>query len=134
MKTPREILLERHRPAEGKLDAIRQSVVVQSILPETAPLGTRLTRELLMPLRWHLAGLSAVWLLVAVLNADHASPAVIATDGGGSSPRQLMVVLAENRRQLVEMIEPAAAELAPAAPPPFVPRRRSEAQPISAVV
>ena len=33
MKTPRQILLERHRAAETKLDRIRQDVVAQSIAP-----------------------------------------------------------------------------------------------------
>jgi hypothetical protein len=132
VKTPREFLLERHRSAESKLDAIHQNLLAHKPA-ETAPLSTRLIRELLLPLRWHLAGISAVWLIVVVLNADHSSPPVIAAGGGDSSPRQLIAVLAENRRQLVEMIEPTSLELAPAAPP-FIPRRRSAAQPISAVV
>ena len=132
VKTPREILLERHRDAETKLDGLRQQLAAPPPA-EAIPLRTRLIRELLLPLRWHLAGISAVWLIVAVLNADHASSPVIAAGGGDSSPRQLLVALAENRRQLVEVIEPTSTELAPA-PLPSIPRRRSDAQPTSVVV
>jgi hypothetical protein len=132
VKTPREILLERHGSAEPKLDAIRQNLLAQKSA-ETAPLSARLIRELLLPLRWHLAGISAVWLMVALLSADPASTPVMAAAEPPSTPRQLIAVLTENRRQLVEMIEPNGTELAPA-PQPFAPRRRSDAQPISVVV
>jgi hypothetical protein len=133
VKTPREILLERHRSAAGKLDAIRQSMLAQNAPAETAPLSTRLIRELLLPLRWHLAGIAAAWVVVASLNADQISAPVTAGGEAGSSPRQLIVVLAENRRQLVEMIEPAAMER-PAPPQPLIPGRRSAAPPTSALV
>ncbi len=33
MKSPREILLERHRQAEAKLDEIRENVVVNAKMP-----------------------------------------------------------------------------------------------------
>jgi hypothetical protein len=133
VKTPREILLESHRCAEGKLDVIRERLIARRSAAEPAPLGARFIRELLLPLRWHLAGMSAAWLVFALLNLDQASPSIVAAGARGSSPRQLLVALAENRRQLIEITDAAGGEL-PAAPPPFIPRPRSEIRPPSALV
>jgi hypothetical protein len=128
MKTPREILLARHRSAESKLDAIRGAV-----LPRATPPGARFIREFLLPLRWHFAGMSAAWLLVALLNTYQTSPAVTAADVPRSSPRQLLVALAENRRRLVEVIDESAIDI-PAAAQPFVPPRRGAVQTTCAIV
>src|SRR5437773_8530813 len=90
MKTPREILFQCHQSAEPKLDAVRQRVLAslareqsQGAQPASSKRVAYATRfetasprwwRLLLSLRWHLAGLSAAWLLVALLNIDH-SPA-----------------------------------------------------------
>jgi hypothetical protein len=84
-------------------------------------------REILYPLRWHLAGMSAVWLVVALLNVEPspASTNMMSSQKDSPSPRQLLMALRENRRQLLELIEPPVTE---AAPPPRapVPPPRSE--------
>jgi hypothetical protein len=80
MKTPREILLARHRAMEPKLDAIRQSVVIsmrdrhgaseargRSSLTAAAILQT-LLRELILPSRRVWTGLAAVWLVIVIVN------------------------------------------------------------------
>ncbi|MGI8966819.1 MAG: hypothetical protein ACR2H1_12140, partial [Limisphaerales bacterium] len=81
-------------------------------------------------LRWHLAGMSAAWLLVAVLNFDHSSAptANIARENSPSSEQRVMA-LRENRRQLAALLESPGnfAEPIPA-PRIFIPRRRSEVQ------
>jgi hypothetical protein len=134
MKTPRKLLLERHAPVDPKLDAIREQAVKNMACAREARAvtdspGIRFLRELLWSLRWHAVGMSAVWLLVAILNSEtsHIPTATMARQGDTPAP-DLLLVLAENRRHLLEMIDsPNAAEVAP--PKPFVPRRRSEVQP-----
>jgi len=136
MKTPRELLLERHRSAEPKLDAIRQKALAnrdqasaQEALPEhNWSMVAVSIRQVLRQFRWHLAGLSAGWLLIALLNIDP-SPASATTIAKENipSPRQLLASLRENRRQLLELMEPAVADPAPAAHP-LAPPRRSELQ------
>jgi hypothetical protein len=90
-------------------------------------------REFLFLWRWHLAGLSATWLLIAVLNATQSSaaapPIVKQTT---ASPIQVLMALRENRRQLLELIGANTTETSPALPT-FAPRPRSERASISAM-
>ena len=128
MKTPSRILLDRHTSAQSKLDAIRHSVVAQLARPPQS------WRERVIPLRWHLAGMAAVWALVALLHFERPPvPSTLVAESSGPTPRKFLVALLENRRQLVEMMDPAVSEVPPT-PQPFVPRRRSELQAASAVV
>jgi len=120
MKTPREILLQRHQAVEPKLDAVRRNALAALARPGLA----QSWRTFVFSLRWHLAGMSAVWMAVLLLNLD--SPpgptAVIARDKIPTA-RVILAALLENRRELLELTEmPAASE--PAALPP----RRSEIQ------
>lgn len=142
MKEPRQILFERHRAAKTKLDAVRQNALAclsdgrsrrgeeadfsdHRLLTSTATrfLGAR---QLLRSFRWHLAGMSAAWVIIALLNTDHSSaPAPTLAKRNDSSPRQLLTALRENRRQLLEMIGAPVTEPVPSADT-LVPRRRSE--------
>ncbi len=115
MKTPREILLERHQAAAPKLDAIRETAVASvghhRIEDSTAVTDRRYNlREFLFSLRWHLAGMSATWLVIAFLslNAGH-SPGLAASAPVQKIPSAqiIMASLRENRRQLLEMIQPS---------------------------
>ena len=141
MKTPREILLERHQTAGPKLDLIRTDILNSELGAGVVP-GTRLAkaavspwqwltvirREILQPFRWHLAGLGAAWLVVALLNLDpSAAPTVGVARKNSPSPQQILASLRENRRQITELTEPPvqAGEALPA-PRTFVPKRRSE--------
>lgn len=131
MKTPPEVLFERHASAQSKLDAIRRNVVAQFANPPES-WRARVIREFVWPVRWHLAGMTAVWMLVALLHFERPSaPPALVTEN--KTPREFLVALIENRRQLAEMTDVAATDVAPA-PQPFVPRRRSEVQPACAVV
>jgi hypothetical protein len=83
MKTPRDILLARHRAAEPKLDAIRENVLAGA---NSAParertdaahsrsgafaMGLTLWRELILPSRRVWSGLAATWILMALVNAS----------------------------------------------------------------
>lgn len=108
MKTPREILLQQHRQAQPKLDAIRRAVLAS----ETQPVGTRMSlRDILRSLRWHLAGMSAVWLFVLILRADTGRAPVLAAAVPQPPPPQVMIAsLREHRRLLSEMTDAHPAD------------------------
>jgi hypothetical protein len=127
MNTPREILLRQHQAASPKLDAIRAGVVAtlgRSPGPETIS-----WRGVARSLRWHLAGWSAAWMVVMVLNVDH-SPSAVATIARDKipSPQQIWASLREHRRLLLELSDGPAVEKA------ALPGRRSEMKPKEAEV
>ena len=129
MKSPRELLLGRHRSIEPKLDAIRHQVmatVTNHNSPASTPAPERTGwRELFLQMRWHWAGLGAAWLVVAWLNTDRSvEPVASARQENAPAPRQFWTALRENRRQLREMMEIPATESAPA--PEATPQRRGE--------
>ncbi len=146
MKTPREVLFERHQSAQPKLDAVRQETLTalgessaevrprESVsepcapkwIPALHPPERPGLRELLLSFRWHLVGMSAVWLLVVLLNLDQ-SPTLAQNivKENIPSPQRLLASLRENRRQLLELIEAPVIEPAP------VPPRRSELRAVS---
>ena len=113
MKTPREVLLATHKPIEPRLDSLRRDVVARISNSSTpaprAPhtdaglLGDGTWLAMLRMLRWHLAGLSGVWMLIVVLRASggagDTSPPV--ADQPASS-RSVIFSLRENRRQILE--------------------------------
>jgi hypothetical protein len=120
MKTPRELLLQRHQAVEPKLHAVRQNALAALARPGLA----QSWRAFIFSMRWHLAGLSAVWMAVLLLNLDSApaSTVVIARDKIPSA-QVLLAALLKNRRELMELTgTPPVSE--PAALPP----RRSEIQ------
>ncbi len=110
MKTPRELLFEHHRAAEPKLDTLRQKTIARfakapAVNSWTRPSAPRPSwRDLLLSLRWHLAGLSAAWLVVLALNIDHSqAPSAVPVKQNIPSPQQLLTALRENRRQVLEL-------------------------------
>lgn len=115
MKTPRDVLLERHQAAESKLDAIRQTAVA-SVCDRRAAGQPVVTdrrfnlRELFLSLRWHLAGMGAAWLVIALLNLNvgHSTHLASAMPREKIPPAQIILAsLLENRRELLEMIQPS---------------------------
>jgi hypothetical protein len=119
MKTPREILLQRHKAAEAYLDNARR-IALASLEPPG--LGETL-RDWLLSMRRHLAGLSAVWLAVLILNiaSAPATPIVMAREPALPA-RMIVAALLENRRELLELTDALPPVAVPAAAPP----RRSE--------
>ena len=130
MKTPREILFERHRQAEPKLDAIRRNVLAK--LPESGsadalqpgpgepPLvGALLAKvwaELIWPSRWAWAGMAALWLAVLAANLEMKATSPAAPALRSAHSRELMQAFAEQRRLLAELVRPVN-------PPPAAPAR-----------
>jgi len=129
MKTPREILLNRHQAVESKLDDIRKTTlaaVCDRRFRSPAVADRRYTwREFLISLRWHLAGIGAAWVVIVLLNLNlgHSTSLASALPAAKIPPPQIILAsLRENRRELLEMIQPAEsrdarpAKLFPAQP------------------
>lgn len=74
MKTPRQILFERHADAQASLDALRQSVVAP-MRQRRRPWRELLWQELVLPIRPLLAGLSIAWALILALHLTARGPA-----------------------------------------------------------
>jgi hypothetical protein len=160
MKTLREILWQRHRSVEPQLDDIRQKTLAnltlaRSPFPEPASEMERLTptlssaeeerekgavqsvaregrgiREMILSFRWHVAGMSAAWVLVALLNIDPSpSPVADMAQERIPSPQQLFAAFRENRRQIAELLEAPGMVSEPSTEPPlFIPQRRGGIQ------
>ncbi len=65
-------------------------------------------REFLLSLRWHLAGMSAVWLMIVLLNLNvgHSVSLASAVPVGKIPSAQIILAsLRENRRELLETIQ-----------------------------
>lgn len=112
MKTPREILLERHRATSPKLDAIRRNALAATHQPEPASPSFSL-RHFLWSIRWHLAGMSAVWFVIALISLDSGQGSqMVATIPTAKipPPEVILASLRENHRQLSQMIENQPAD------------------------
>lgn len=112
MKTPRELLLKRHRQAQSKLDVIRREALATPA--ETKPKPAAISfRQLWHSLRWHVVGLSAIWVFILLLHfgANQSTQMMAAIPSTKAPSRQfIMTSVRENRRQLAEMIGPLAVE------------------------
>ncbi|HNQ72572.1 MAG TPA: hypothetical protein PKN95_03075 [Verrucomicrobiota bacterium] len=134
MKTPRDILFHRHRPADAKLDRIRHQVVAKLSRP-VAPLKSnlpwrvlsKLWDELVWPCWRTWAALAAMWLLVLGVNASLRDPGTTTlanpTRAGG-----MMLALPEQERLLAELSEPlrTRAAASPQKPTPAAHQPRSD--------
>lgn len=133
MKTPREILLDRHRKAEARLDAIRERILATELPVEAdsrslplnhsfslAVAGMKLWRELILPCRRIWCGLAAVWLVIAVMNvASKDSPKIA---NRRTSPPNSEILMATREQRLLRQ-ELLGSSIIPAAPPGVIPPR-----------
>jgi hypothetical protein len=105
--------LNRHQNIESRLDALREQVVAglsASPAESSSPPGVFPIendgggwREFILLVRWHLAGLAAMWVLITVFRfaGDAAEPSRM-TQGKRASPGMIIASLKDNRRQLSE--------------------------------
>ncbi|HLX95726.1 MAG TPA: hypothetical protein VKU37_08275 [Verrucomicrobiae bacterium] len=115
MKTPHEILFKRHQAAESKLDAIRETVVAsvddrRTANPPAIADHNYAWREFWFSLRWHLAGMGAAWLVIVLLNLNIGRSVSLASAMPREKIPSAQIILAslhENRRELLEMIQPS---------------------------
>ena len=73
-------------------------------------------REFFFSLRWHLAGMGAAWLVIVLLNLNvgHSVSLASAVPAGKIPPPQIILAsLRENRRELLEMIQPSESREVP---------------------
>ncbi len=138
MRTLREVLFAKHQAAGPKLDALRERVIEHLSLDRSSaavpwsqtagePPPTALAlapglRQFLWSLRWHVAGLSAAWVVILVLSTgDGPRPVQIGRNKREMpSPQQSLAALRESHRQLRELLEAPAREpvLEPPKPTP----------------
>ena len=139
MKTPREILLEQHRSAAPKLDAIRREVmkvaadvnrrkqpVRELTFAATLANAIRLSfLELIWPCRRIWAGLAAVWILIFVFNFSQRDPSELMARKTPPSSPEMILTFRQQEKLLAELMgpnEPQAVESSK----PFLPQPRSE--------
>lgn len=135
MKTPREILLARHRAVEPKLDAVRQRVVANLDSGPRAKLSAAdgfiaSLREFFRLPRFAWGGLAAAWLVIIALNLaarDTTTPAAAVPQQVAKTSPETLQALREQKRLFAELVGSATAGDADA--PRFVPRPRSERKP-----
>jgi hypothetical protein len=118
MKTPREVLFERHWAARPKLDAIRQKIVGELNNKETKeqrfPKGAvfwlldcsnTLWRELIFPSRRIWVGLAAVWILIFIANVSMRDQAGTAM-AKASAPAEMAATFQQQQELLAQLIGP----------------------------
>ena len=136
MKTPRDILLEQHRSATPKLDAIRREVVTRLDHQDTRAqswavillswcLGGsgKLWRELFLPSRRTWTGLAAVWLLLFIINFAQRDGS--RTAGSGSAPMAMMSIR-DQQKLLNELFADRSPPMEAEQPRIFSPKPRTE--------
>lgn len=129
MKTPREILVERHQAANAKLDQIRRAAVAE-LTPRAArepelPFVFKLWRELIWPCRRTWTGLAVAWLAIVAFNLSQSGHSQTVTAKSTKPPGEMRLALQEQRRVLEELFGP------PPSPSPAEPPRRPNNQPRS---
>jgi hypothetical protein len=139
MKTPREILLARHRAVEPELDAIRREVVEVAAdvnrrkqpvceLTFAAALANAIRLsflELIWPCRRIWTGLAAVWILIFIFNFSQRDPSELTARKTPPPSPEMILTFRQQEKLLTELIGPNEPQAA-APPKPFLPQPRSE--------
>ena len=138
MKTPREILLERHRAATPKLDAIHHKVVTESNHEGTKAQREKMSfmslclcgfnkvwHELIFPSRRIWAGLAAIWVFIFIVNFsqhDHSQ----GTMAKSLLSPEMILTYRQQEKMLAELMsdEPHISE----SPKTFLPKPSSQRQ------
>jgi hypothetical protein len=122
MKTPRELLTQRHQSVEPKLDALRREVVAEHVIapqfqsgPEAAPgfhprrFVKKLWQELVLPCRWAWSGMAAVWIAILALNlaSSGSAPQLAAAKTSPRNP-QIMAALKEQTQMRLQLLDQGA--------------------------
>jgi hypothetical protein len=122
MKTPREILLERHQSATSKLDAIRQEVLAAELESIRRPakggrafipfasLPLKLWQELVLPYRRIWSVIATVWVAVIAINmaTESGESWRIARSAAKPTP-EVLAALKEQRLLMAQLLEPMSS-------------------------
>ena len=136
MKTPREILSQRHASAELKLDAIRKAVVAEHVIAPQfeeerrnrmtfsfSTVTAKLWVELILPCRRFWLATAAVWLVIVALNLPAGdAPQMAANKTSPPGPETLMALIAQ-RQLMTQLLD---SSVPPPAARPGKPAPRSE--------
>lgn len=111
MKTPRELILERHQSAEARLKSIRAEDLAAYAKPDrdlwSAPV--RFWQEALWPWRRVWIGIAATWVFILAFSlADGESPRAVTAKPSRPDPEAL-AVLQEQKELLTQLLGPGAA-------------------------
>ena len=134
MKTPRELLLNRHRDKVPKLDALREQVFanelsrMQADAMPGASLAIRVVlafwNELILPARHTWAGLAAAWIVILAINTADSDGFPTAHARVASSPAEIAAAIREQQRLMAELA--GVPEMrTPERPQPAMPKPRS---------
>ena len=127
MKTPREILLNRHQATTPKLNAIRQSIVATVCERQSqtadATIFQTLWQELFLPSRRLWSGLATVWLLILTVNLAQREPSP-ACKMVASAPA--MMSFREQQRWMNELFADRSMPVEAEPPKTFSPKPRTE--------
>ena len=114
MKTPREILLKRHRQIEPKLDQMWTENLSTKLRSERTPApenvflaaGWKLWSELVLPSRRIWAGLACAWMAIVILNVASSEPSSKVANKVVPPSLEEAQALVEQRRMLAQLIGP----------------------------
>ena len=115
MKTPREVLFDRHGQAEGSLDEIRKRVLAhecRAVASDDAPRSSlsvadsvvKLWQELILPCRRIWCGLAVVWLVILALNRLSTDTLKLADRQTSASNFEQQVAMREQRLLRLELL------------------------------
>jgi hypothetical protein len=117
MKTPREILLEQHRSATPKLDAIRREVFSAGFVREgqrvtvpkfrvtdMATLPLLVWRELILPCRRTWTALAAVWFALFIFNISQRDKSELAARKMPPPSPEVIMAWRQQEQFLAELI------------------------------
>jgi hypothetical protein len=121
MKTPREILLERHQRAKTKLDGIdpeklaalaRESTNVREKIAFSARIQSAFEgfwTECVLPWRRAWAGIAAVWIAIFALHlAARGSSSSTGNEMAATKNPQVLSALREQKQMLAQLLGPVA--------------------------
>lgn len=136
MKTPREIVLNRHQSAETRLDQIRRDVVADlrhekaasCESPFLVAAGLKFWRELILPARRTWAGIAAVWVVIGVINLTQGDRPPTIARSSTATPEGLRMAREQRQELMRELALLPTSEPAEAAKTNLQPRsqRREE--------
>jgi hypothetical protein len=107
MKSPRELLLEKHLKTTPALDAVRRRAM-ETLFVQEEPKPRLLWKvwlELIMPYRRAWTGLAAIWLVVlgfSIASLDGSQPVYAQSK---APTRETIMVMREQMRELAELVK-----------------------------
>ncbi len=140
MKTPRELILERHQHAEAKLKGIRADDLAAYAREPVAQHGRKpggssrlawLVREFwqesLWPWRRAWLGMAALWLVILAVNMAGKEPHRNTLAAAPSPSPEIMTALREQKQLMVQLLEspPPLTLVRPRTPGPRSERRQT---------